>query len=228
MNRKQWPYYQAKGETLSVKKYATLMVLMWLGTNSYGDIYLLPIQPTNDQVVEIFDRELGQKLLFHKPFDLPIEVERSHKALVKSIEPWVKLELIKKEKTRFLAEKMMYGEPREVSVGGFKYTFNQDNPLVSENGIFYGRPSVQEVFTVSQVNDISGEYFCEVYLSWQVNDIPDWVASVDVRQRENRLLRRALESHERPFEKRLQLILVQGKWQLWQGSGEKKTPQTLF
>jgi len=49
-----------------------------------------------------------------------------------------------------------------------------------------------------------------------------------VKQRENRLLRRALESHKRPFEKRLQLIRIEDEWQLWQGSGEKKTPQTLF
>lgn len=209
-------------------QYAKFTVLMWVATLVYGDIYLLPTQPTNAQVVEIFDRELGQKLLFHKPFDLPIEVERSHGSLVKKIEPWVKLGFIKKEKTRFLAEKIMYGEPREVSVGGFKYTFNEENPLVSEKGIFYGRPSVQQIFSVSQVSDIAGEYFCEVYLSWQVNDMPDWVAKIDVKQRENRLLRRALESHKRPFEKRLQLMLIQGKWHLWEGNGDKKTSQTLF
>jgi hypothetical protein len=193
-----------------------------------ADIYLLPTQPTNTQIVNIFDHEIGQKLLFHKPFELPIEVERTHKAMIKNIDPWVTLGLVTKEKTRFLAEKMMYGEPREVSVGGFKYSFNAQSPLVSDKGIFYGRPSVQEIFSVSQVNDISGEYFCEVYLSWHVNDVPDWVAKIDLKQRENRLLRRALESHKRPFEKRLQLVMVSGEWRLWQGKGDKKTPQSLF
>jgi len=192
------------------------------------DIHLLPTQPTNTQIVAVFDKELGQKLLFHRPFDLPMEVERTHKAVVKQMSPWVKLGFIKQEDTRFKAEKMMYGEPRLVSVGGFKYTYNEDNPLVSERGIFYGRPTVQKIFEVSQVSNVAGEYFCQVYLSWQVNDVPDWVKQVDLRQRENRLLRRAVESHEKPFEKELQLILIQDNWQLWQGSGEKKTPQTLF
>lgn len=217
-----------KGDGLGIKPLVMYVLIMWVSTEAHSDIYLLPTQPTNAQVVAIFDRELGQKLLFHKPFDLPLEVERTHKSLIKRVEPWVELGLIKKEKTRFLAEKIMYGEPREVSVGGFKFTFNQENPLVSEQGIFYGRPSVQTIFSVSQVNNVSGEYFCEVYLSWQVNDVPKWVSKVDVKQRENRLLRRALESHKRPFEKRLQLIRIEDEWQLWQGSGEKKTPQTLF
>ena len=213
-----------------MKAYHYIACMIWVcfACVRYGDVYLLPAQPTNNQIIQVFDRELGQKLLFHKPFDLPIEVERTHKSLVKKIAPWVKLELIKQEKTRFLAEKIMYGSPREVSVGGYKYSFNQDNPVVSEQGIFYGRPRVQDVFSISPVNDISGEYFCEVYLSWQVDDIPEWVEKVDTRQRENRLLRRALESKERPFEKRLQLMLVQGKWILWQGRGDKKSPQTLF
>ena len=189
---------------------------------------LVPTQPSNTDIVKIFDTQLGQKLLFHKPFDLPIEVERTHKSLIKQIEPWVKLGLITKEKTRFLAEKIMYGELREVSVGGFKYSYNQDSPLIGEKGIFYGRPSVQEIFSVSQVSDISGEFFCEVYLSWHVNDVPGWVAKVDIKQRENRLLRRALESHTRPFEKRLQLILISDEWQLWQGREGQKSPQSLF
>lgn len=204
------------------------MMVIGFSMSAFGDLYLLPTQPTNAQVISIFDRELGQKLLFHKPFELPIEVERTHKALIKKIDPWVELGLIKKEKTRFLAEKIMYGEPREVSVGGFKYTLNQESPWVSEQGIFYGRPSVQSIFSVSQVTELSGEYFCEVYLSWQVDDVPKWVSQIDIKQRENRLLRRALESHKRPFEKRLQLVRIQEQWQLWQGRGDKKTPQTLF
>lgn len=213
-----------------IKLVMTGMALSWLWiAQAFAvDIHLLPTQPTNKQIVSVFDKELGQKLLFHRPFELPLEVERTHKTMVKQMAPWVKLGFINQEDTRFKAEKIMYGEPRLVSVGGFKYTYNQENPLVSERGIFYGRPVVQKIFEVSQVSNVAGEYFCQVYLSWQVNDLPDWVKQVDLRQRENRLLRRASESHEKPFEKRLQLILIQDSWELWQGSGEKKTPQTLF
>lgn len=207
---------------------AFTLILTMLSLHCGAQSFVLPPKPTNSQIVEIFDKGFGQKLLFHKPFDLPIEVERTHKTLIKQIEPWVKLGFITKEKTRFLAEKIMYGEPREVSVGGFKYSFNAQSPLVSDQGVFYGRPTAQEVFSVSQVNDISGEFFCEVYLSWHANDIPDWVAKVDIKQRENRLLRRALESHKRPFEKRLQLVFINNQWQLWEGRGDKKSPQSLF
>lgn len=193
-----------------------------------ADIYLLPTQPTNRQIQKVFEQELAQDLLFHRPFDLPIEVERTHAAMIKSLEPWVRLGFVNQENTRFMAEKIMYGEPREVSVGGFKFTYNQENPLVSEQGIFYGRPQLKEVFEVSQVSNLSGEYFCEVYLSWFATDVPEWLAKVNLRNRENRLLRRARESAEKPFEKRLQLILISGEWKLWEGSGKTKVKQRLF
>jgi len=202
-----------------------LLLLSW---EILADIYLLPTQPTNKQIQRVFEQELGQNLLFHRPVDLPIEVERTHKDMIVTMTPWVKLGFVNQEDTRFMAEKIMYGEPREVSVGGFKYTYDQDNPLVSEKGIYYGRPKLKEVFSVSQVSEIGGEFFCEVYISWYADDIQSWIDKVNLRSRENRLLRRAKESFEKPFEKRLQMIQINGEWHLWQGSGKKKVKQSLF
>ncbi|GAA6134997.1 hypothetical protein NBRC116188_17870 [Oceaniserpentilla sp. 4NH20-0058] len=207
---------------------AVLLSVMWATVLVGAEVYLLPAQPSNNQIQQVFDRELAQNLLFHKPFDLPIEVERTHKAMIKSLTPWVQLGFVSQEKTRFMADKIMYGEPREVSVGGFKFSYNQENPLVSDQGIFYGRPKMHKIFEVSQVVDISGEYFCEVYLSWHAVDLPKWLDKVNLKKRENRMLRRARESQSRPFEKRVQLINKDGEWHLWSGRGERKVKQQLF
>lgn len=182
-------------------------------------------QPPNEETVRmIFNQEYGQQLLFFSPHTLPVELERTHKAMVNRLDPWVKLGLLTKTKTRFLAEKMMYGSMREVSVGGFKYDYNQSNPWVSEQGVFYGRPTMQAVFDVSRPTHIGSDYYSEVYLSWHVVDIPDWVNKVDLRERKHRQLRRAIESKKRPFEKRLYLLYRSGQWQVWKEKGE----QSLF
>lgn len=211
-----------------MQRIAQLVLLLCFSSGLLAQIYLLPTQPTNRHIEQLFERELSQNLMFHRPFDLPIEVERTHKAMIAQLEPWVRLGFVTQKKTRFMAEKMMYGEPRLVSVGGFKFHYNLDNPLVSELGIFYGRPKLKEILSVGQVTEISGEYFCEVYFSWYAADAPAWLHKVQLTRRENRLLRRAKESVEKPFEKRLQLIQIQGEWQLWQGRGQLKTKPTLF
>lgn len=183
-----------------------------------------PKKPSEQEVRMIFNQGFGQSLLFYMPHKLPIEIERIHKSLEKKLDIWVNLGLLNKKNTRFLAEKMMYGEPREVSVGGYKYELNHDNAWVSEKGIFYGRPEMASLFEVSPVSHIGSHFVCEVYLSWYVEDVPDWLNKVDLSGREFRQLRRAQESQERPFEKRLYLIHQDNRWALWKEKGE----QSLF
>lgn len=183
-----------------------------------------PKPPDEKTVRFVFNQEFGQNLLFFNPYKVPMEIERTHKSMVKKLDQWVKLEVYTKTKTRFLAEKMMYGEPREVSVGGFKYELNQDNPWVSEQGVFYGRPAMSELFEVSTPTHVGSDYYSEVYLSWHVVDVPEWVSKVDLRDRKHRLLKRAQESQKRPFEKRLYLIYRQGRWGIW----DEKGKQSLF
>lgn len=177
--------------------------------------------PSEDQIKMVFNRHYGQRLLFFKPGELPQEVERTHKPLVKELDKWVSLGLLKKENTRFLAEKMMYGSLREVSVGGFKYDLNTENPWVSEQGFYYGRPRLKQVFTVSQPTHLNANYFCEVYFSWFVGDQPEWLTQVQPDARSERLLRRAKESEKRPFEKRMYLAFVEGQWDLWLEKGDQ-------
>ena len=198
-----------------------LIACLFIASTSFAQ---KPKVPDENVVRLIFNESLGQKLLFFKPRKLPYEVERTHKKLVRSMEKWVNLDLIIKKKTRFLAEKIMYGEPRMVSVGGFEFSLNQDNPWVSEQGFFYGRANMKDLFELSAVSFIADEYYCEAYVSWTVVDMPDWLPKVNLKERQNRLLKRAFESHKRPFEKRIHLIYREKKWQLWDEKGE----QTLF
>lgn len=189
-------------------------------------LIILPVEaatvtkPTEAQIAQVFNQYYGQKLMFFKPVEVPQEVERIHKSLVAELDQWVKLDLLTRKNSRFLAEKMMYGEPRMVSVGGFQYDLNPDNPWVSQQGFFYGRPKLKEVFTVSPPSEIAAEIVCEVYLSWYVVDQPDWINKIDIKQ--YRLLKRASESFKRPFEKRIYLVFTENRWKLWTTKGEQK------
>lgn len=193
----------------------TLGLSLWLGmANSYAQS-----QPSHAEIEMIFNQQYGQNLLFYKPHDYPVEIERSHKQKVKEMDEWVALDLLTRSNTRFVAEKMMYGELREVSVGGYQYTMNQQNPYVSDQGFFYGRPFLKQIFTVSQPVSVGNEFFCDVYLSWYVVDIPDWLGKF---KQKPRLLRRVLNSKEAPFEKTIHLIMREGKWTLWEDKGKQK------
>lgn len=196
-----------------------LLACLLVGT-PYGHAQA-PKAPSEQDIHQIFNNEFGQKLLFFKPYDFPVEVERIHKGLVGNLDKWVKLGLVTKKKSRFLAEKVMYGEPRQVSVGGFEYNLDQDNMWVSNQGFFYGRPNLKEVFNVSQVSAQGEDYVCEVYLSWYAVDIPDWLEKVNLKDRKLRTLKRAKESERRPFEKHIYFIFKGQRWHLWtEKSGE--------
>lgn len=181
-------------------------------------------KPSPELVRKLINQQFGQSLMFFKPYDLPVEFERSHTAMVKKLDKWVKLGLVKQIKTRFLAEKMMYGSIREVSVGGYEYTLNMASPWVSEKGVFYGKPVVLDILDISPPSHMNSDYFCEVYFSWYAADIPEWVEKINLKDREYRQLRRAAESRKKPFEKRLYFILRDNQWVLWNEKGK----QTLF
>ncbi len=193
-----------------------LMLLFSAGSWGQG-----PKPPDAKQIQRIFNNDYGQRLLFFKPYEFPQEVERIHKGIVGKLDKWVKLGLVTKKKSRFLAEKIMYGEPRMVSVGGFEYNFNPDNMWVSDQGFFYGRPNLKKVFEVSPPSQREEDYFCEVYLSWYVVDMPDWLGRVNLNDRSNRILKRAKESEKRPFEKRIYFIYQNQRWQIWKDKGKQ-------
>lgn len=183
-------------------------------------------KPKTEQVLRAINQEFSQALMFFKPYNLPLEFERTHKVMVNKLDPWVKLGLVKQSKTRFLSEKMMYGSLREVSVGGYKYELNLDNQWVNEKGIFYGKPMVAKIFEISTPSYISHDYVSEVYFSWYAVDVPDWVKKIDLTERKHRQIKRAYESKERPFEKRLYFIYRDKKWVLWKDRDNNK--QSLF
>lgn len=182
----------------------------------------LPDKPNDGHIMHLFDAHFGQALLFFMPEKLPLEIERTQGSMVKKLDQYVTAGVVTRENTRFLAEKIMYGEPREVSVGGYTYQLNTQSQWVSEKGIYYGRPRVKQVLEVSNPMEINERIFCEVYLSWYADQLPDWLDKIDWRR--ERALKRARESAEKPFEKRLNFEFKNGKWELWLD----KSPQTLF
>jgi len=183
-----------------------------------------PSKPSNEVIESIFNKEFAQQPLLFLPFEFPIEIERTHADMAKALLPWVELGLINKSNTRFLADKKMYGETRQVSVGGYLYELNLDNKWVTENGFIYGRPALHSVLSISTPTHINANYVIEVYLEWKVVDIPPWVKDVDLSHRKMRLLRRSAESESKPFEKRVYLKYQDAQWMIWDDEGK----QTLF
>ena len=114
-----------------------------------------PGKPSTDLAKRLINQEFSQSLMFFKPYDLPVECERTHNSMVKKLDKWVALGLVTKSKTRFLSEKMMYGSLREVSVGGYRYELNHESPWVSDQGVFYGKPQVLEVFEISKPSHVN-------------------------------------------------------------------------
>jgi hypothetical protein len=210
-------FFEAKAWLISA---LSIFTLLTLSTNSV----LAAPKPSQAQVRQIINQEFSQTLMFFKPYDLPVEFERTHKAMVKKLAGWVKLGLVKQTKTRFLSEKMMYGSIREVSVGGYKYELNQDNQWVSEKGVFYGKPVVADIFEISSPSQVNNDEVSEVYFSWYAAGVPNWVTKIDLKERKHRQIKRAYESKKRPFEKRLYLVYRDKKWILW----VDKDKQSLF
>lgn len=182
----------------------------------------LPSAPSEADIQHLFDGDFGQTLLFFMPEKLPMEIERIQNSLVKKLDQYVTAGVVVRKNSRFMAEKIMYGEPREVSVGGYTYSLNAESQWVSEKGIYYGRPRIQKILEISAPQDIGGRIYCEVYLSWYADQLPDWLDKIDWRS--ERALKRAKESKEKPFEKRLSFEFKDGKWVVW----KDKNPQTLF
>ena len=175
-------------------------------------------------VMQVFKESFSQSLMFFKPAGFPLSVERSDKQQIKKMKPWLKLGLITKTKKRVRVKKMYHGSLRIVEVNGYLYELNQENQWVSEKGFYYGRPNMQALISVSEPQHVSTDFFSEAYLTWHVEDQPEWVKKVDKRKREHRPLKRAMQSKKQPFEKRIYIIYRDGKWRLWKEKGD----QSLF
>ncbi|MCP5326668.1 MAG: hypothetical protein H7A09_10155 [Oceanospirillaceae bacterium] len=201
-----------------MKRFWQIAVLL----SFYITVQAVPAPPAESDITRLFEQGFGQELLFFMPEKLPLEIERIQNTMVKKLDQYVKAGVLTRENTRFLAEKIMYGEPREVSVGGYTYKLNEASQWVSPKGIYYGHPRIREILEVSTPMDINGRIYCEVYLSWYADQLPEWLDKIDWRA--ERALKRARESKEKPFEKRLNFEFKDGKWDIW----KDKAPQTLF
>jgi len=183
-----------------------------------------PKKADENTVMQVFKESFSQSLMFFKPAEFPLGVEKGDKKQIKQMKPWLKLGLITKSKKRVRVEKIYKGKPRIMEVNGYLYELNQENPWVSDKGFYYGRPSMQALLSVSEPQYVSTDFFSEAYITWHVVDQPDWVKKVDKRPRTHRPLKRAMQSKKQPFEKRIYIIYRDNKWRLWVEKGD----QSLF
>lgn len=175
-------------------------------------------------VMQVFNESFSQSLMFFKPTEFPLGVEKGNKKQIKKMKPWLKMGLISKSKKRVRVEKIYKGKPRIMEVNGYLYELNQESPWVSDKGFYYGRPSMKALLSISEPQHVSTDYFSEAYITWYVIDQPDWIKKIDKRDRNNRPLKRAMQSDQQPFEKRIFIIYRDNKWRLWKEKGD----QSLF
>ena len=183
-----------------------------------------PKAADENTVMQVFKESFSQSLMFFKPAEFPLGVEKSDKKQIKKMKPWLKLGLITKSKKRVRVEKMYKGKPRIMEVKGYLYELNQKNQWVSDKGFYYGRPSMKALLSISKPQHVSTDFFSEAYITWHVVEQPEWIKKIDKRHRDNRPLRRAMESEQQPFEKRIHIIYRDNKWRLWKEKGD----QSLF
>lgn len=203
-----------------------VFLLMWacfaLPSFSYQLLeHQAPEAATASDIQTLFKDRFSQQLMYFNLKSLPLKIEASDKRAVKEMDPFLKQELVTRRKVKLRVEKVLYGAKRVLEALGYEYTLNPDSPWVSEQGLYYGRPTLKAIKDVSAPQFVKNDFFSEVYLTWYVSDHPGWVKSVDLRSRQNRPLRRALESEQKPFEARIYLVYRGKRWQLWEDEGKQ-------
>lgn len=180
-----------------------------------------PKAATATAIQSLFKDRFSQQLMYFNFKALPLKIEATDKRAVKEMDPWLKQELVTRRKVKLRVEKMLYGSKRVIEALGYEFELNANSPWVSDQGLYYGRPTLKAIKDVSAPQFVKNDFFSEVYLTWYVSDHPEWLSKVDLRARQNRPLRRALESEQQPFEARIYLVYRNKRWQLWEDEGQQ-------
>ena len=96
---------------LFIKHILSFAILCLYSVFAMGQDANIPAPKAADEntVMQVFKESFSQSLMFFKPAEFPLSVERGDKKQIKKMKPWLKLGLITKSKQRVRVEKMYQG-----------------------------------------------------------------------------------------------------------------------
>lgn len=173
---------------------------------------------TNNQAIRIIDSALKIQPLFWQGFSVPYSIERASRHPDASmLEVLFNHGLLTRSKETKVVE--IANSNRKRIALNYRYDFRDQQTgalFQSQGGFYYGHGRLKNILKLSKPYLIDGDYYAEAYIQWYVADLQDWVDAPAFDT--ERLLRRSLESTQKPFEKRVFLQHNGDSWGFWKGS----------
>lgn len=172
---------------------------------------------TNNQALRIIDSALKIQPLFWQGFSVPYSIERaSNHQNAAMLEVLFNHGLLTRSKETKVIEIANSNRKRIALNHRYDFVDQQTGALFkSQGGFYYGHGRLKNIVKLSKPYLIGDDYYAEAYIQWYVADIQDWVDAPAFDP--VRILRRSLESTQKPFEKRVFLQHNGDSWGFWKG-----------
>lgn len=172
---------------------------------------------TENQAIRIVDSALKQQPLFWQAFAIPYSINRSskHKDAAMLEVLFNHKQLIRHKETQVVK---IEGSKRKRIALNYRYDFIDQEAreyIATQGGFYYGYGRLKKILQLSKPYLLGDSYYAEAYVQWYVTDIQEWVDAPAFDKA--RLLRRSLESKQKPFEKRVYLQYDGNQWGFWRG-----------
>jgi len=176
--------------------------LLFLSISSHAVPYINP-----EVAEDILARDYAGQKLYWSPVRLPLTIALTDNSRVANqLSHLFDRGMVERERLMSTED---VGNGRRKVVLKWRYTW----PDNSSAGLAYGVRRVHSLMTMTDPIQRDATWYVEVALRWYVDDIEPWVA--DPALKSARPLRRAIESHEKPFEATVYLELRNNRWQIW-------------
>lgn len=179
------------------------LFLLFFSICSWAIPYISP-----EVAQEVLTRDYAGQSLYWKPTELPLTVElNENHSVANQLAGLFDQGLIQRE--RVLTSKAI-GDNRKRIVLQWHYQW----PDPDQEGIKYGVRRLHSLLALTEPIQQEGIWYAEVRVRWWVDDMPSWTGKKAFKK--IRIMRRSLESRNKPFETTLILVLKDNRWRLWQ------------
>ena len=168
----------------------------------------------DSMLVNVIGQEFDAVPLYWQPVDLPLTLHsRQDDRAARLLNQLYRVGAIERERNiRF--SKSVAGK-KSVDIYWTYRWLDEDSP-----GILYGKRRFQNILSTSplyqeRVTQTETGWFVLLNVAWYVTDMPNWVHDAELSK--TRIIRRSLESYDKPFESGLVFYFSNDQWRLWEG-----------
>ena len=168
-----------------------------------------------NQAFRLIEQGLRQQPLVWQGFSIPYTIERNSQhndaAMLQALH---QSGLVVRQEDMGMVE-VARGRKRIAMIYRYDYPYSERVKSGREvrSGFYYGYGQLKNILSLSEVSQVNGDYYVEAYVEWYVADLQPWVQALAFQKA--RILRRSLESKQKPFEKRIYLQSKEGVWRFW-------------